>query len=206
MANLTLPASAPTTPMGMGDLGSPELVFKRQFRWTFEIQYCFNSEVPKTVPENFVKSASRPKIEIDELEINYLNGVIWIPGKAKWQTINVTYYDVAGSGISVQNTSSLFGWLASIYDISDPVNLPMGSKQADYEGEARLYLYDGCGTAVEGWLMAHMWPTNIDFGELDMDGNEICTVELTLRYSEVQYKSYCPDATPDKCPCSSCAT
>lgn len=207
-AALTLPAAGaqPTgVNMGLGPLGTGSLIFKRKFRWTMEITYC-DSEVsgPKCVAKEFVKLGSRPQIDIEETEINYLHGKMFIPGKATWQTMTVTYYDVAGSAGGGINVQSIFGWIASVYDITDPTKLYMGSKLSDYEGTARIYLYDGCGNAVEGWLLRHVWPQSVNFGELDMSSSEECTVELTLRYSEVQYQSYCPAGSIDKCPCTPC--
>jgi hypothetical protein len=193
-------------PMGLGKLGSGDIIFKRKFRWTMCIAYCADDdgEFTRFVAEDFVKLGARPSLEIEEQEINYLHGKMWIPGKGTWQTISVTYYDVTGESDNV-DFNSLFGWIASIYDfICDPSNLFMGSRQKDYEGEARLFLYDGCGWPIEGWKLRHAWPTAINFGELDMSSSEECTVELTLRYSEVEYNNYClGENAITKCPCSS---
>jgi len=210
--DFSLPNSAPAArPMGLGDIGQSGLVFKRKFRWTMQIGYCFSGSTPKLVAEEFVKVGARPSLEIEEQEINYLHGKFWLPGKATWQAITVTYYDLAGSGpfgtgltTSGAEITSIFGWIASIYDITDPVNLHMGSAPQTYYGQALLYLYDGCGNTVEGWLLQNMFPTSINFGELDMSSSEECTVELQLRYANVQYKSYCPLQTIDKCPCGPC--
>ena len=82
----------------------------------------------------------------------------------------------------------------------------MGSRLADYQGQAVIYLWDGCGTALEGWWLQNVWPQAVNFGTLDMGSSEECTVELTLRYSNVQYASYCPVGTIQKCPCTPCSS
>lgn len=188
-------------PMGLGELGTSNIIFKRKFRWTMEIQFC--EEDLKTVAKEFVKVGARPSIDIEETEINYLNGKMWIPGKATWQTITVTYYDVvsATGGIDI---NTLFSWIASIYDITDSTCLFMGATLADYEGCGRLVLWDGCGQPLEGWLLQNMWPQAINFGDLDMSSSEEVTVELTLRYSNVTYKSFC-GGTIERCPCTTCS-
>lgn len=194
-------------PMGVGVIGGPEIVFKRKFRWTFEIEFCCNSvdgSPPRTVAKEFVKLGARPNIEIEETEINYLNGKFWIPGKATWQTITVTYFDVGGSGLGQVSTQSLFAWIATIYDITNPFQLQMNSKPDCYEGVGRLVLYDGCGFPMEVWILRKMWPTGVNWGDLDMSSSEEVTVELTLRYSEVEYRSLCPNTAVDKCPCCPC--
>lgn len=183
-------------PMGIGPIGSPTMVFKRKFRWTFTIVgFCNNQK--NIVPEYFVKTAGRPNLAIEETEINHLNAKAWIPGKASWETITVNYVDTATSQMQ-----PIWNWLATIYNFTDPVNLQMGVKR-DWDATGTLYLYDGCGTLLEGWQLQHMFPTAINFGELDYSSSDICDIELTLRYSDVIYTSYCPAFTPQNC-CSGC--
>lgn len=183
--------------MGIGIIGRPDITFKRNFRFTFEIQgFCNNAR--NTVPEHFVKLASRPSIDIEETEINHLNAKTWIPGKGTWNEINVTYYDVANT----DGVRYLWNWLATVYNFADPVKLTM-SERRDWAGIGVLNMYDGCGTLLEQWQLYNMFPKAINWGELDYESSEISTVELTLRYSEVRYKSFCPEFTPVGC-CTPC--
>jgi hypothetical protein len=179
-------------PMGMGQVGLPEVIFKRKFRWTLKIETACGE-----IPEHFVKTAARPKLEINETEINFLNGVDWIPGKAKWQPISVTYRD-AGNDALV----ALYDWMATIYDITRPVELNMGER-ANYNAEAVLTMRDGCGNGMEEWRLFNVWPTNIDFGDLDYESTDIATVDLTLRYSQAVFRNLCGrDIRP--CGCTGC--
>lgn len=182
--------------MGLGRIGSVRtLVFKRKFRWTFRIEEVCGG---RTVPEFYVKLASRPNITIDEQEINFLNGKTWIPGKGTWETITVTYYDVATADNKV-----LWDWLASVYDFTNPVTLFQGSHRQDYSGRAVLTLFDGCGNPIEVWTLDDVWPQAINWQELDYSNSEEVNVELTLRYSEVAYQQVCPAFTIDPC-CTGC--
>ncbi len=79
----------------------------------------------------------------------------------------------------------------------------MGSTLRDYEGCGRLVLWDGCGIPLEAWLLRNMWPQSVNFGDLDMASSEEVTVELTLRYSNVEYKSFCGGSIA-RCECSVC--
>lgn len=185
-------------PMGIGVIGQPDIVYKRKFRWTFEIiGFCDNET--NVVPEHFVTIASRPNLTVEETEINHLNAKTWIPGKASWETITVTYMDVAN-----EQMRSLFNWLATVYDFTDPINLRNGERR-DWDATGLLYMYDGCGTLLEGWQMQRMFPTAINFGDLDYSSSDVATIELTLRYSDVKYRSYCPDFQPEPC-CGGCGT
>jgi hypothetical protein len=185
-------------PMGIGVIGQPDIVFKRKFRYTFELfGFCDNQQ--NIVPEHFVKVAARPNLEVEETEINHLNARTWIPGKATWQTITVTYLDVAN-----QDMSSLWDWLATVYDFTDPINLRQGERR-DWNATGVLSMYDGCGTLLEAWQMQRVFPTGIDFGDVDYSSSDIAEISLTIRYSDVKYRSYCPDFQPNPC-CNGCGT
>ena len=184
-----------TQDMGLGHLGDSNIVFKRKFRWTFRIEKICNNKV---VDDSFVKLAARPNLTIEETEINRLNAKTWIPGKGSWETITVTYYDVASG-----NNAGLWTWLASVYDFTDPVKLRMGSNRNDYAARGVLQLFDGCGTLIELWQLDDMWPQAINFGELDYSSSDVAEIELTMRYSQVRYKQYCPNIDITAC-CTAC--
>lgn len=187
--------------MGIGALGFNNVIFKRKFRYTFEVfNVCGQSA--NNIPASYVKTASRPTIAVEETEINFLNAKMFIPGKATWETITVTYIDAA----DLQNPSimqPLWNWLASVYAFYDPVRLHMGSIARDYSATGIITMYDGCGTALERWQLNRLWPTNINFGELDYASSDEATIELTLRYSDVIYTPLCPGFPIQGC-CSPC--
>jgi len=183
--------------MGLGNLGSQDLIFKRKFRWTFEIQEICT----ENIPQHYVKVAARPSLTVEETEINFLNAKGWIPGKAAWETITVTYYDVAKG----EGSDNLWNWLAAIYNFGmDPIEKAhQGSTRKNYAGKGVLTLYDGCGVGLEEWTMKDLWPQAINFGGLDYSSSEECNIELTLRYSEVQYIPQCGGKF-DPCVCEGC--
>lgn len=175
--------------MGIGQLGGANVLHKRKFRWTFEVQTSEGSGQDSTVlvPEHFVKMAARPNISIEETELNFLNAKTYIPGKGTWETVTITYYDVAvqdGAG-----NVGLWTWLANVYDYTNPVTLRQNSIRRHYAANGVCTLYDGCGTGLEQWTLGDCWPQSVNFGELDYSSSEECTIEVTLRYSQVAYVS-----------------
>ncbi len=193
----------PTT-MGIGPIGNSDVVFKRKFRWLFTIYTSCDNGSPgiATVPASVVKLAARPNLTIEETEINFLNAKTWIPGKGSWETITVTYYDVGGASLG-PTMGALYSWLATVYDFTDSVCLRQSSTRAGYAGEGILNLYDGCGNMMEQWTLNNMWPQAVNFGELDYSSSEEVTIELTLRFSEVTYQSFCPNGNVQPC-CTGC--
>jgi hypothetical protein len=192
--------------MGLGLLGDPNIIFKTKFRWTFEVENICG--LGADIPSSFVKVAARPNLDIEEIQIDYLNARTWIPGKGSWNEIQVTYYDVSlASGVAVPAGADpllLFTWIRSVYDYGDPIQLNNGARRSAYAATGVLTLYDGCGSPLEQWILQHMWPKTIDFGDLDMGSTETCDVSLTLRYSDVQFTNLCGRQPQPPCckPCS----
>lgn len=185
-------------PMGIGSLGFSNMIFKRKFRFTFELADICNKKGGASVPPDFVKIAARPSLTVEETEINHLNARTWIPGKGYWETITVTYIDVADDAIQ-----PLFSWLASVYDFTNSYWLKQGSSANEYAGTAIIKMWDGCGDLLEKWELKNAWPTSVNFGDLDYANSEEATIELTLRYSDVEYTNVCPGMQIGPC-CDGC--
>jgi len=176
------------TQMGLGLLGQADNIFKRKFRWTMEFQgVCYTD---RKIAPSFVKAANRPSLTIEETEINFLNGKMWIPGKGTPDTTQVTYYDIA-SGAGGTVVANLFTWLATVYNFTDPTGLSQSSKQNVPGGytaqKGILTMLDGCGATIDRFEYLDCWPTQINFGELDYSSNDECTIDVTLRYRNFQY-------------------
>jgi hypothetical protein len=178
--------------MGIGVVGAPDVIIKRKFRYTLKIDTPCGE-----VPEHFIKSAARPKLQIEPTEINFLHATTWIPGKAKWEPITVTYIDVASDEME-----PLLSWLMTIYNFQDSIEMSM-SEKSGWSSDAIITMYDGCGQEIERWVLKSVWPESVDFGSLENASSEEATIELVLRYSEVKYESLC-GRQPEACPCEGC--
>lgn len=185
--------------MGIGKLGLTQgLLFKRKFRWTFAVDNINGGA--KSVPPDYVKVASRPNVSFEETEINYLHGKMYIPGKATFENITVTYYDVAP--VRSDTILHLYDWIGSVYDFLSPDRNgvdtranPRMSTNADgpggYAALGTLTMLDGGGLALEAWQLFSCWPQSVNFGDLDYSSNEESTLELTLRYQFAKWNNYC---------------
>jgi hypothetical protein len=188
-------------PMGLGLLGEANIVFKRKYRWTMK----FYTPCKSVIGEHLVKVSSRPNISIEETEINFLHGKMWIPGKATWETISVTFYDIAVKGADT-GSNGIYTWLATVYDFTDNTCLNQSSRRGTedsaskgYAGKVALTMFDGCGTELERWTLGHCWPQAINFGELDYSSSEEATIEVTLRYATAKYEVMCGKMEPPCC-------
>jgi hypothetical protein len=203
--------------MGLGVLSNSTTIFKRKYRWTLSLQTPCGD-----IPDTIVKVASRPQIDIDDTEINYLHGKMWIPGKAAWQTLSVTFYDILEKGGDGSNDiTNLYSWLSTVYAFNNSglnqssvkgnggLTKNVSGDGGGYAGTATLNLYDGCGETLETWVLKHVWPQSINFGELDYASSDEATVDVTLRYSEATYNADAQDKPCMKaftaCKCVGCS-
>jgi hypothetical protein len=190
--------------MGMGKLAAPSTIFKRKFRWGLVITPKCGSV--GEIPEYMVKVASRPNLSLEETEIHSKNGKMYIPGKASWETITVTFYDIVGSEVNSE-VGSLYNWIIAMYNFIDTAGIRGPLQMADsidqYAGVAVLTMYSGCGEPLEIWTLKDAWPQAINFGDLDYSSSEEATIEMTLRYCDVTYEAKCATVTKPDC-CSVC--
>lgn len=176
--------------MGMGAIADQGIVFKRKYRWTFSAKWG-----GAIIPTAFVKVANRPNLTVEQTEINYLHGKMWIPGKGTWETLTVGYYDMGGAGAAGMQT--LWNWLISIYNFTDPVALQQTSRRGQdgnatgWAGTGVLTMFDGSGVEMERWELANMWPAAVNFGDLDYSSSDVATLDLTLRFSEAKWTPSC---------------
>ena len=204
-------ASGTDLNMGIGKLG--DVAFKRKYRWLFKVEDIGGPGSGINVSGSFVKSGNRPQVDIDETEINFLNGKTWIPGKATFNEISFTYYDVAVEGDNTVN--NLLIWINRAYNFTSPPqggvttqNPQISATQrsyatrtdgSGYAGTGVLTLLDGCGFALEEWRLISCWPKSINFGDLDYSSSDECNVELSLRYSYAKYTNYCSAGVIQDC-------
>jgi len=182
--------------MGINRLGDPSIIYKRKFRWTLALSpLCGTGDIDPW----FVKVASRPSMTLEATQLNFLNEAYWIPGKAVYEAMNVTFLDVAPKEPASAN---LYKWLGSVYQFWNQ-NRKMGVSASQYAAAGVLTLYDGCGNPIEAWQFADLWPTSIKFGDLDYSSNDVVTIELSLRYSRFNYVPFCGAVPFVEC-CAGC--
>lgn len=172
--------------MGLGVIGRRDVIFRRKFRWMFNITDIVGQEDKNTAIKMLPPlKAARPSISIKEMEVRHLDEVVYYPGRQDWKTINITVYHLQC------NNNPIFDWLRTIYDPiaedGDPFKYAIaesGGDEANFvKRVAQCVLYDPCGETMETWTYDCVWPTSIDWGELDFESSDIVYVDLTLRYA-----------------------
>lgn len=154
-------------------LQSPDVCFKRKFRWLFKIPEVSAEGIDTLPPEK----GARPSLSFKEVEVQHLNEIIYYPGKPDWKPINLTLYDLK------KNRNPIITWLSEQYNPQTGAwKIGFGGGGQFKKSVALLEMYDGCGNIIEAWQFENIWPNNIEWGELDMSDSQYVTIDLTLRY------------------------
>lgn len=125
------------------------------------------------INEWFVMSASRPKINIGEVEIPFLNTSTWVAGRFTWDAIDVTFKDPIGPSAA----QALMEWVRLH---AESVTGRMGYA-AGYKKNVELEMLDPAGVVIEKWILEGTFLTNVGFGSLDYSSEDIAEITATLR-------------------------
>ena len=139
---------------------------KRQNRWILRIE---------GIDSYLLKTAQRPTITTEEIEVPFINSRRYLAGATKFNTIAVTLHDpIAPSG-----AQQVMEWIRTCYE-----SVSGRAGYADfYKRDIQLCLMDPVSTIVELWDVKGAFITESNFGDLTYDGNhELAEISLTIRY------------------------
>lgn len=162
--------------MGLGVLAAPETIFKRRFRWMFNIEGVCGDQGVNVLPP--LKGA-RPNLAFKNIEVQHLIEDVYLPGKPDWKPINLTLYEICGNNM---RGHPVWDWIHQIYQPYEGNYYPIINSNGAFKKTGELELYNGCGNIIESWTFENCWPEQINFGELDMGNNEVVTCDITLKY------------------------
>lgn len=164
-------------------LDDPGTVFKRKFRWLFTVPGIVADDSPSTgihcLPH---RHGARPSLAWKEYDFQHVSETIYYPFKPDWKPIELILYDLRC------NKNPVFDWIRFASNGSSPglYDPNQGAFGYVYDSQikrsASLRLLDGCANTLETWSLDNCYPSNVGWGELDMDSSDLVTVEVTLRY------------------------
>ena len=174
---------------------------KRKNNWTMEF-FGLGSNVLKNSLIIQLQKSARPSLNITEKEIRFGNERWYVGATPTYDAIEVTFYDaLPSSGVDYtfnrqgvtsphpdQNTQMvsvgqiMWDWYLLMYD---PSSGRIGLA-ADYKVSAFTTLYNAWNTPVERWMWVGVFPTKINYGDLDYaNDGDILTVTCSFRYDKV---------------------
>lgn len=140
-----------------------EPLAKRRFLFTIE-----------GIDSFLVKTASRPQVTTEEVQINWINTTRYIAGKTTFGTMSITLHDP----IAPSATQQIMEWLRLCYE---PIS-GRGGYADFYKRDIQIKMLDPVGTVVQLWDIKGAWLTEANFNDLTYDGSDSVEIACTIRY------------------------
>lgn len=126
------------------------------------------------VPAYLIKTANRPTITFEEIELDHINVKRYVKGKGAWETLEVTLYDpIVPSG-----AQAVMEWVRLH---KESVTGRDGYSDF-YKKEVTFNVLGPVGDVVEEWTLKGAFIQDATFGDLDFASSEPVDITLTLRY------------------------
>jgi len=121
-----------------------------------------------------IKTATRPQVQFDEVEMHHMNVRRYLKGKAAWQPLTITLYDP----IVPSAAQSVMEWIRLSHE-----SVTGRDGYSDfYKKDVNFQMLGPVGDIVEEWTLKGTWCKNVNFGELDFATSEPAEITATLRY------------------------
>ena len=121
-----------------------------------------------------IKTAQRPQITFEKIELEHMNLTKYVKGKGKWQEINITLYDpIVPSG-----AQAVIEWIRLGHE-----SVTGRDGYSDfYKKDVEFNLLGPVGDVVEKWSLKGTYIQSANFGDLDWSVSEPAEITCTLRY------------------------
>lgn len=138
---------------------------KRKNRWILQIE---------GIDAYLLKTAARPTIVTDDIEIPFINSRRYVAGASKFNEMSVTLHDpIAPSG-----AQQVMEWLRLCYEC-----VSGRAGYADfYKRDIDLKMLDPIGTVTEFWAIKGAFIKESNFGELTYEDAGLAEISLTIRF------------------------
>ena len=155
----------------MAILNTNEMMFTA-FEPKLQNRFIMNIE---GIPAYTIKTANRPQITFEEVELEHMNVTRYVKSKGKWQALQVTMYDP----IVPSAAQAAMEWVRLSHE-----SVTGRDGYTDfYKKDVTINVLGPVGDKVEEWTLKGTWIVNANFNDLDWSNTtDPVDVTLTLRY------------------------
>ena len=125
------------------------------------------------IPAFTIKTAKRPSLEFESVEVDHINTKRFVAGKGTWGTLDLTLTDP----IVPSAAQTVMEWLRLHYE---SVTGAMGYLD-NYKKDVTIQILGPPGDIVEQWIGKRAMITTAEFGDLDWSSNDVVEISLTLQ-------------------------
>ncbi len=156
----------------MPDLLDPSEIMFTPFEPKTKNRYIMYIE---GIPSYLIKTANRPTIAFETIELDHINVKRYIKGKGAWEELEITLYDpVVPSG-----AQAVMEWVRLSHE-----SVTGRDGYSDfYKKDVTFNVLGPVGDKVEEWTLKGSYIANATFGDLDWaNATDPVDITLTLRY------------------------
>ncbi len=126
------------------------------------------------IPSYLIKTANRPSITFEEVELNHINVKRFVKGKGSWEPIEITLYDpVVPSG-----AQAVMEWVRLH---KESVTGRDGYSDF-YKKDITINMLGPVGDKIEEWTLKGAFIVSAAFNDLDWSASDPAEITLSLRY------------------------
>jgi hypothetical protein len=126
------------------------------------------------IPAYLIKTAARPSITFEEVELNHMNVKRFVKGKGTWDTIEITLYDP----VVPSAAQAVMEWIRLGHE-----SVTGRDGYSDfYKKDVDFQVLGPVGDVVEQWKLKGTWIVSANFNDLDFSSSDPADISVTLRY------------------------
>ncbi len=126
------------------------------------------------IPAYVIKTANRPQITFEEVELNHMNVKRYVKGKGAWQTLQITLYDP----IVPSASQAVMEWVRLSHE-----SVTGRDGYSDfYKKDVTFNVLGPVGDIIEEWTLKGAFIQDASFGDLDFGSSDPVDITVTLRY------------------------
>ena len=126
------------------------------------------------IPAYLIKTAARPSISFEEVELNHLNVKRFVKGKGTWEPVEITMYDP----VVPSAAQAVMEWIRLGHE-----SVTGRDGYSDfYKKDVSIKVLGPVGDVVEQWTLKGAFITNANFNDLDFASSDPADISVTLRY------------------------
>ena len=139
------------------------------------LQNRFALEFPTElgIDQFIVQTAKKPSLNINAVEIPYMNTSSWVAGRSVWQQMEISFIDVIGPS----TTQKVMEWVNLHFESSTG---RMGYA-VGYKKNLFLKALDGPGVEVQKWTLIGCQIVSADFDQFDYGTDDVVKISVTLQ-------------------------
>ena len=158
---------------------------KRSFRYRFLLGGTENNN---TVKEYTIKDVKKPSFQMEGgPQVKYIQHTFKYPGRVMWQPVTFSVVDPGAAAedasIALLNILERSGYRKPDQENNSRSSISKQKATVDAGiGSPRILEIDADGLETTTWTLHNTYLTNVDFGNLSYDTDELVTYQITLEY------------------------